>query len=90
MAAMMKHERHKRYVLNINVQDGDNASCYSVKVRSYVGDDIPAVAGVPSGAAVDPKYEDVGGETTLVITLSLGTFIIQRSTSLETERGNSP
>ena len=48
------------------------------------------MAGVPSGAAVDLKYEDVGGETTLVITLLLGPFIIQRSTSLETERGNNP
>ena len=54
-----------------------------------MGDDIPAVAGVPRGAAVDLKYEDVGGETTLVITPSLGPFIIQRRTSLETERGHN-
>ena len=52
--------------------------------------DIPALAGVPIGAAVDPKYEDVGGETTLVITLSPAPFIMHHtSSSQETEWGNN-
>ena len=63
---------------------------YYIKVRSYVGDDIPAVAGVPSGAAVDLKYGDVGGETTLVITLSPAPIIMHHtSSSQETERGDN-